>query len=39
MPLFLVDVNPDLLSEGKLNDVQQILDRLQSGEISTGATP
>jgi hypothetical protein len=39
MPLFLVDVNPDLLSEGKLNDVQQILDRLQRGEISTGATP
>lgn len=39
MPLFLKDVNPDLLSEGKLNDVQQILDRLQRGEISPGATP
>jgi len=39
LPLFLVDVNPDLLSEGKLNDVQQILDRLQRGEISTGVTP
>jgi len=39
LPLFLKDVNPDLLSEGKLNDVQQILDRLQRGEISTGVTP
>jgi hypothetical protein len=39
LPLFLVDVNPDLLSEGKLNDVQQILDRLQRDEISTGVTP
>jgi hypothetical protein len=39
LPLFLVDVNPDLLSEGKLNDVQQILDRLQRDEISTGVNP
>jgi hypothetical protein len=39
LPLFLVDVNPDLLSEGKQNDVQQILDRLQRDEISTGVNP
>lgn len=39
MPLFLADVNPDLLSQGKLKDVQQILDRLQRGEISTSVTP
>lgn len=39
MPLFLVDVNPDLLSEGKQMDVQEILDRLQRGEISTGVNP
>ena len=39
MPLFLADVNPDLLSEGKQMDVQEILDRLQRGEISTGVNP
>ncbi|HCC78605.1 MAG: hypothetical protein A2X25_09825 [Chloroflexi bacterium GWB2_49_20] len=39
LPLFLEDVNPDLLSEGKQNDVQQILDRLQRDEISTGVIP
>jgi hypothetical protein len=39
LPLFLTEVNPDLLSEGKQADVQQILDRLQRGEISTGISP
>jgi hypothetical protein len=39
LPLFLTDVNPDLLSEGKQMDVQDILDRLQRGEISTGIDP
>ena len=39
LPLFLLDVNPDLLSQGKLNDVQQILDELQRNEISTGVNP
>lgn len=39
LPLFLVDVNPDLLSPGKQADVQQILDRLQKGEIDPGVTP
>ena len=39
LPLFLADVNPDLLSEGKQMDVQEILDRLQRGEISTGIDP
>lgn len=39
LPLFLTDVNPDLLSEGKQKDVQDILDRLQRGEISTGINP
>lgn len=39
LPLFLTEINPDLLSEGKQADVQQILDRLQRGEISTGINP
>lgn len=39
LPLFLTDINPDLLSEGKQKDVQDILDRLQRGEISTGINP
>jgi hypothetical protein len=39
LPLFLKDINPDLLSEGRQNDVQQILDKLQRGEISTGVNP
>ncbi len=38
-PLFLTDVNPDLLSEGKLRLAQQVLTGLQDGSISTGATP
>jgi hypothetical protein len=38
-PLFLADVNPDLLSEGKLRLVQEVLDGLQNGTIGTGVTP
>jgi hypothetical protein len=32
-------VNTDLLSEGKLRLVQQTLDDLQAGYISTGVNP
>jgi hypothetical protein len=39
MPLSLADVNPNLLSEGKQRLVQQVLDGLQAGTISTGITP
>lgn len=38
-PLFLTDVNSDLLSEGKLRLVQEVLDGLQNGTIGTGVTP
>jgi hypothetical protein len=38
-PLFLDDVNPDLLTEGKLPLVQAVLDGLQNGTIDTGVTP
>jgi hypothetical protein len=38
-PLILADVNPDLLSEGKLRLVQEVLDGLQNGTIGTGVTP
>ena len=38
-PLFLADVNTSLLSQGKLRLVQQVLDGLQNGAISTGVTP
>ena len=38
-PLLLADVNPDLLSEGKLRLVQEVLDGLQNGTIGTGVTP
>jgi hypothetical protein len=38
-PLFLADVNSDLLSEGKLRLVQQVLDGLQNGTISTSVAP
>jgi len=38
-PLALADVNPGLLSEGKQRLVQQVLDGLQAGTISTGVTP
>jgi hypothetical protein len=39
LPLFLADVNPDLLSPGKQADVQQVLDRLQLGEIDPILSP
>ena len=38
-PLFLADVNASLLSQGKLRLVQQVLEGLQDGTISTGVTP
>ncbi len=38
-PLFLTDVNSDLLSEGKLRLVQQVLDGLIDGTVGTGVTP
>jgi len=38
-PLFLTDVNPDLLSTGKQRLVQQTLDELQAGLIDTGVSP
>lgn len=38
-PLFLADVNPDLLSAGKLRLAQDVLDGLQNGTIGTGVTP
>jgi len=38
-PLFLTEVNPDLLSEGKLRLAQQVLEGLQDGSISTGVAP
>lgn len=37
--LFLADVNPALLSEGKQRLVQQLLDDLQAGLIATGVNP
>jgi hypothetical protein len=39
LPLVLADVNSDLLTEGKLRLVQQTLDDLQAGFISTGVNP
>jgi len=38
-PLFLDDVNPELLTDGKLPLVQSVLDGLQNGTIGTGVTP
>ena len=38
-PLILADVNPDLLSAGKLRLAQDVLDGLQNGTIGTGVTP
>jgi hypothetical protein len=38
-PLFLADINPDLLSPGKLRLVQDVLTGLQNGTIATGVTP
>jgi hypothetical protein len=38
-PLFLTDVNPDLLSEAKLRLVLDVLTGLQDGTIGTGVNP
>ncbi len=38
-PLFLTDVNPDLLSAGKMRLVQDVLNGLQNGTIGTGVIP
>jgi len=38
-PLILADVNPDLLSAGKLRLAQAVLDGLQNGTIGTGVNP
>lgn len=38
-PLFLTDVNSDLLTAGKLRMAQEVLDGLQNGSIGTGVTP
>jgi hypothetical protein len=38
-PLFLAEVNSDLLSEGKLRMAQEVLGGLQNGTIGTGVTP
>ena len=39
VPLRLVDVNPDLLSQGRQNLVEEVLEDLQQGLISTGVNP
>jgi hypothetical protein len=38
-PLFLADVNPDLLSDAKLRLAQDVLTGLQNGTIGTGVNP
>ena len=38
-PLFLTDVNPDLLSDAKMRLVQDVLNGLQDGTIGTGVNP
>jgi hypothetical protein len=38
-PIFLTDVNTDLLGEGKLQKAQEVLDGLQNGTIGTGVAP
>lgn len=38
-PLFLTDVNPDLLSEAKLRLAQEVLNGLENGTIGTGVNP
>lgn len=38
-PLGLADIDPSLLSEGKQRLVEQTLNELQAGRISTGAAP
>ncbi|MDI6769366.1 MAG: hypothetical protein QMD04_06795 [Anaerolineales bacterium] len=39
IPLFLTDINPDLLSEGKQRLVEEILSDLQAGYIDPGVKP
>jgi len=38
-PLFLTDLNPDLLSAGKQRLVQDVLNKLQAGQINPVVTP
>jgi hypothetical protein len=38
-PLGLSDINSSILTEGKLRLVEQTLNDLQAGLISTGANP
>jgi len=38
-PLFLTDVNPDLLSDAKMRLVQDVLTGLENGTIGTGVNP
>jgi hypothetical protein len=38
-PLFLTDINSDLLGLGKQRLAQEVLDGLQNGTIGTGVTP
>jgi hypothetical protein len=38
-PLFLTDVNPDLLTEGKQHLVEEVLSDLQAGYIDPGVKP
>ncbi len=38
-PLFLTDINPDLLSEGKQRLVEEVLRDLQAGYIDPGVKP
>jgi hypothetical protein len=38
-PLYLTDINPNLLTEGKLRLAQEVLDGLQNGTIGTGVNP
>lgn len=38
-PLYLTDINESLLTEGKLQMAQEVLDGLQNGTIGTGVTP
>lgn len=38
-PLYLTDVNSNLLTEGKLRLAQEVLDGLQNGTIGTGVNP
>jgi hypothetical protein len=38
-PLFLTEVNPDLLSDAKLRLAQEVLTGLQNGTIGTGVNP